>query len=79
MPSPPRERPRPTIPEEEGIEFYPDAWERFERTVDKVIRLLRFIEPERQLPGIGRSGRDAVAPIRRAARSLRLRVADEFI
>jgi hypothetical protein len=35
------ERPRPkptTTPEEEGIEFYPDAWERFERTVQKVIR-----------------------------------------
>ena len=24
--------------EEEGIEFHPDSWERFERTVDKVIK-----------------------------------------
>jgi hypothetical protein len=34
------ERPRPkptTTPEEEGIEFHPDSWERFERTVQKVI------------------------------------------
>jgi hypothetical protein len=38
MPSPPRDRPKPTTPEEEGIEFYPDSWERFERTVDKVIK-----------------------------------------
>lgn len=31
--------PRPTTtPEEEGIELHPDAWERFERTVDKVIK-----------------------------------------
>jgi hypothetical protein len=27
----------PTTPEEEGIELRPDAWERFERTVDKVV------------------------------------------
>jgi hypothetical protein len=26
---------RPTTPEEEGIEFHPDAWERFERTVQQ--------------------------------------------
>jgi hypothetical protein len=39
MPSPPRDRPKkPTTPEEEGIEFHPDAWERFERTVQKVIK-----------------------------------------
>jgi hypothetical protein len=29
---------RPPCPEEEGIELHPDAWERFERTVDKVTR-----------------------------------------
>jgi hypothetical protein len=29
---------RPTTPEEEGIEFHPDSWERFERTVQKVIK-----------------------------------------
>jgi len=29
---------RPTTPEDEGIELHPDAWERFERTVDKVIK-----------------------------------------
>jgi hypothetical protein len=28
---------RPTTPEEEGVEFHPDAWERFERTVEKVV------------------------------------------
>jgi hypothetical protein len=27
-----------TTPDEEGIEFYPDAWERFERTVDRVVK-----------------------------------------
>jgi hypothetical protein len=30
--------PRPTSPEEEGVELHPDAWERFERTVDRVTR-----------------------------------------
>jgi len=30
--------PRPTTPEEEGIELHPDAWERFEHTVDRVTR-----------------------------------------
>ena len=29
---------KPTTPEEEGIELHPDAWERFERTVDKVAK-----------------------------------------
>ena len=29
---------RPTTPEEEGIELHPDAWERFERAVDKVAK-----------------------------------------
>jgi hypothetical protein len=29
---------RPTTPEEEGIELHSDAWERFERTVDKVAK-----------------------------------------
>jgi hypothetical protein len=29
---------RPTTPEEEGIELHPDAWKRFERTVDKVVK-----------------------------------------
>jgi hypothetical protein len=33
----PKDR-RPTTPEEEGIELHPDAWERFERTVDKVVK-----------------------------------------
>jgi hypothetical protein len=28
---------RPTSPDEEGIELYPDSWKRFERTLDKVI------------------------------------------
>jgi hypothetical protein len=28
---------RPTTPKEEGIELHPDAWERFERTFDKVV------------------------------------------
>jgi hypothetical protein len=50
MPSPPRDRPKPTTPEEEGIEFYPDAWERFERTVQKVIKA----------PPVHRTGRTTV-------------------
>jgi hypothetical protein len=29
---------RPTTPEEEGIELHPDAWERFERNVQKVMK-----------------------------------------
>jgi hypothetical protein len=63
MPSPPRERPRPTTPEEEGIEFYPDAWERFERSVDKVIKAPPVHRTgERQLARIDRNGSDAVAP-----------------
>jgi hypothetical protein len=33
-----KKAPRPTTPEEEGIELHPDAWERFERTVDKVVK-----------------------------------------
>ncbi len=32
------DKPRPTTPEEEGIELHPDAWKRFERTFDKVIK-----------------------------------------
>ena len=28
----------PTTAEEEGIELHPDAWERFERIVDKVTK-----------------------------------------
>jgi hypothetical protein len=31
-------RPKTTTPEEEGIELYPDAWKRFERTFHKVVR-----------------------------------------
>jgi hypothetical protein len=31
-------RPLLTTPEEEGIEFHPDSWERFERAVQKVIK-----------------------------------------
>jgi hypothetical protein len=31
-------KPRPTTPEQEGIELHPDAWDRFERTVDKVTK-----------------------------------------
>jgi hypothetical protein len=27
-----RRKPKPTTPDEEGIELHPDAWERFERT-----------------------------------------------
>jgi hypothetical protein len=27
-----------TTPEEEGIELHPDAWERFERAVDRVVK-----------------------------------------
>jgi hypothetical protein len=38
MPSPPRDRPKPTTPEEEGIELRPDAWERFQQTVRKVMK-----------------------------------------
>jgi ferric-dicitrate binding protein FerR (iron transport regulator) len=30
--------PRPTTPEEEGIELHSDAWERFERLVDQVAK-----------------------------------------
>lgn len=33
-----KERKRPTTPEQEGIEIAPDAWERFESTVDKVVK-----------------------------------------
>jgi hypothetical protein len=29
---------RPTTPQEEGIELHPDAWERFERNVQKVMK-----------------------------------------
>jgi hypothetical protein len=29
---------RPTTPEQEGIELHPDAWERFERNVQKVMK-----------------------------------------
>jgi hypothetical protein len=29
---------RTTTAEEEGIELHPDAWERFERTVDAVVK-----------------------------------------
>jgi hypothetical protein len=38
MPSRSRDRPKPTTPEEEGIELHPDAWQRFERTVDRVVK-----------------------------------------
>jgi len=31
-------RPRPTTPEEEGIELHPDSWRRFEETFDKVVK-----------------------------------------
>ena len=30
--------PRPTTPEEEGVEFYPDDRERFERAFDRVVK-----------------------------------------
>jgi hypothetical protein len=42
-------RPKPTTPEEEGIELYPDAWERFERTIDKVV--------EAKVPPVHRTGK----------------------
>src|SRR5579863_1770853 len=29
---------RPTTPEDEGIDLHPDAWARFERTFDKVVK-----------------------------------------
>jgi hypothetical protein len=29
---------RPTTPEEEGVEELPDAWERFEKAFDKVMK-----------------------------------------
>jgi hypothetical protein len=29
---------RPTTPEEEGTELHPDAWERFERNVQRVMK-----------------------------------------
>jgi hypothetical protein len=31
-------RQKPTTPQEEGIELRPDAWERFEKTVGKVVK-----------------------------------------
>jgi hypothetical protein len=40
---------KPTTPEEEGIELLPDAWERFERTVDKVV--------EAKVPPVHRTGK----------------------
>jgi hypothetical protein len=40
---------RPTTPEEEGIELHPDAWERFENTVDKVV--------EAKVPPVHRTGK----------------------
>ena len=33
-----KEPAKPTTPEQEGIELHSDAWERFERTVDKVAK-----------------------------------------
>ena len=27
-----------TTPEDEGVELHPDAWDRFERTFDKVVK-----------------------------------------
>ena len=33
-----RQKKPPTTPEEEGIELHPDAWERFEKTFDKVVK-----------------------------------------
>jgi hypothetical protein len=33
-----RPRPKPTTPEDEGIELHSDAWERFERTFHKVVK-----------------------------------------
>jgi hypothetical protein len=38
MPSPPRDRPKPTTPEQERIEELPDAWERFEKAFDTVMK-----------------------------------------
>src|SRR5438270_9800530 len=38
MPSPPRDRPKPTTPEEEGIEFHPDAWERLEKAARHIAK-----------------------------------------
>lgn len=72
-------RPKPTTPEQEGIELHPEAWERFERTFDRLLSHLRLIERQNQLPGIGRIGNGAIPPsISRTARALRFRVADEF-
>ena len=53
MPSPPRDRPKPTTPEEEGIEFYPDGGSGSNAPSKRSLRLLRFIEPEEQLLGLG--------------------------
>jgi hypothetical protein len=58
-------RPQPTTPEEEGIEFHPDSWERFERAVDKVIRA----------PPVHRTGKTAGAD--RPQRKRRDRDADK--
>jgi hypothetical protein len=66
MPSPPRDRPKkPTTPEEEGIEFHPDAWERFEQTVQKVIKA----------PPVHRSGK--TTGVDRLQRKWRGRAADK--
>jgi hypothetical protein len=33
-----KKTPKTTTPAEEGIELHPDAWKRFERTVDRVVK-----------------------------------------
>jgi hypothetical protein len=45
----------PTTPEEEGIELHPDAWERFERTVDKVVKGGRPATRTRKPAGAGQA------------------------
>jgi hypothetical protein len=34
----PDRRVKTTTPEEEGLDLHPDSWERFEQTVDKVVK-----------------------------------------
>jgi hypothetical protein len=38
MPRPPRDRPKTTTPEQERIEELPDAWKRFEKAFDTVMK-----------------------------------------
>jgi hypothetical protein len=55
MPSPPRDKPKPTKPEAEGE--FPDAWERFERAFDTVMKAKpepRSSKPKERLASKGR-------------------------